>query len=63
MRGASYFAFECAKYESEKERKERELKEREVHALERIATALGGLLSRFSEKKVESCVVVERKEK
>ena len=43
----------CAKHEVEKERKERELKEREVHALERIATALGELLSRVAEKKGE----------
>ena len=50
----------CAKHKAEKERKERELKEREVHALERIATALGELLSRFSEKKVESCVEADR---
>lgn len=43
----------CAEHEAEKKRKERELKERAVHALERIATALGELLSRFSEKKGE----------
>ncbi len=49
----SSIVFACAKHEAKKERKERELKEREVHALERIATALGELLSRFSEKKGE----------
>lgn len=43
----------CAEHEAEKKRKECEMKEREVHALERIATALGELLSRFSEKKGE----------
>ena len=53
MMGCSYMVLECAKQKAEKEQKERELKEREVHALERIATALGELLSRFSEKKGE----------
>lgn len=46
MIGASYMGLACAKLEAEEE-----LKERKVHALERIATALGELLSRFSEKK------------
>lgn len=53
MIGASYMGLECAKHEAEKELKECELKERAVHALERIATALGELLSRFSEKEGE----------
>ena len=53
MWGYSYMVLECPKHEAEKVRKERELKEREVQALERIATALGELLSRFSEKKGE----------
>lgn len=53
MIAASYMMIGCDRHKAEKERKKRELKEREVHALERIATALGVLLSLLSEKKGE----------